>query len=1044
MVLQRNTISIRNDIKNETFYVIILCMESGENLNTDINNDNTDFETANGWESLMDDESESMAAFAAHALQKAKARDRIEQDQKHSEPETPYRQRRKKIEQNLGHVGTSILDVLDKTTDRQAIRQELLDYGVDSIDELDNIEHFYEQILSPEQVFEKFNGLFTFLGEDTKGNPNVIEEYQQITDKKEQLRFILSSSLSDKVRLFCSENFDYPNYDNFMHRLQFQQDFINGTAKVWRQEWDVHKGKYIDVQRPLDSSDANADDILLGLNRASLRSAMVGTPEYGAYKMAMDIMRGRDWSMTPDFPEISGYWSGITNASIGSWETIIDEYDAIASKVARRNPDMDEESLEHITVRKAARIFADSMEYNDTGRGPESPYVSSFHESVVWTQLGYGVQRQLRGMRQRIMNSDLHNIERFIGKSGYSYKRGSFESERSRLSNRIDYIDGLSDDDKQEFLAKENAFEIKKQEEWREKEVERIKHKYERLISKTRSEERRATYASRQEEEIQRVMADTSGRIEYFESRTLDRLFSDINERRELLSRRIEKRKSLAEKAIELHFKLGNGHDEWDDDIEEYVRIGGSQYQECLDWINDAPFGAIKRAHRRMVDGMPADEIYKLAISETIRKAVNNPDQADIAMHQMFRDVEDGSGSKYKIREIMRLAGKLSKYSEELSYSELESMSDKDTRWIEDSLAAFPFSDVKQFIDKGLNLSLVPKLSSIAEEFGYELDTNQLIELSSKGVIKSYNYKEVEGVFTSTLRNFSLDEAMTAMDADVDLRILNAAKSILSTQGISDFSEILDRATKIGQFSDGYGGGYEEFISQYRTAINSIGIEKADDLLSRGVDLDTFNMTTREFRDSVGDDFNKALRLSEKISIAMQRSRDLDQEETSIRALYNSDAGHTESQIISLYEHGITASVYEDVFVYVEHDGDNPGVKEKSGLEFSDKVKLLQNALRDNPDSWRIKEAIESFDDDMLHQLAERGADVVHASRVKYLLGRDEKYSEFNTPENVLYLASNNLEVDVFLRAADAGFSVDEIKLYPFLASDLLIKERNE
>lgn len=96
MVLQRNTISIRNDIKNETFYVIIVCMESGENLNTDINNDNTDFETANGWESLMDDESESMAAFAAHALQKAKVRDRIEQDQKHSEPETPYRQRRKK------------------------------------------------------------------------------------------------------------------------------------------------------------------------------------------------------------------------------------------------------------------------------------------------------------------------------------------------------------------------------------------------------------------------------------------------------------------------------------------------------------------------------------------------------------------------------------------------------------------------------------------------------------------------------------------------------------------------------------------------------------------------------------------------------------------------------------------------------------------------------------------------------------------------------------------------------------------------------------
>ena len=1004
-------------------------MESGENLNTDINNNNTDFETANNWGSLTDDKSESIAAFAAHALQKTKAREKIEQEQKHSEPETPYEQQHKRAEQDLSHVDAPMPDVYDKATDSS-----------------------YEQILSPEQVFEKFSGLFAFLGEDIKGDPNVIEKYQQISDKKDQLRFILLSSLSDKVRLFCSESFGHPNHDNFMHRLQFQQDFINGTARAWRQEWDERKGEYIDVQRSLDSSDADRDNILLGLNRASLRSAMIGTPEYGAYKMAMDIVEDRDWSITSDFPEISGYWSGITNTSIGSWKTIIDEYGTIADKVARRNPDIDEENLEYITVRKAARIFADSMEYNDATRGPKSPYVSSFHESVAWAQLGYEVQRQLRGMRQRIMNSNLHNIDRFIGKSGCSQKCSSFKSERSRLGNRVKYINGLSEDGKQEFLAKENAFEIKKQEEWRKEEVERIKHKYEKLISKTRNEERRATYASRQEEEIQRVVADTSERIEYFESRALDGLFSDINERRELLSHRIEKRKSLAEKAIELHFKLGDGcKGEWGNDLEEQSTTDVSQYQGCLDWINDAPFGVIKRAHKRMVDGMSADEIYKLAISETIRKAVNNPDQADIAMHQMFREIEDGPSidSMYdvlRIREIIRLAGKLSRYSEELSYSELGSMPGKDTRWIEDSLAVFPFSDVKQFIDKGLDLSLVPRLSRITKEFGYKLDTNQLIELSSKEIINSYRHKEVEEVFISTLRSFSLDEAITAMDTGVDLRILNAVRSIVSTQGVSNFSEILDRATKIGQLSDRYEGGYEKLISQYRTAINSMGIEKADDLLSHGTDLDTFNMATREFKNSVGDDFDKTLRLSEKISTAMYGLRDLNQEEASIRTLYNPDVGYTESQVINLYEHGISASAYRSVFISTEYDGDNPGVKENSSLSFDDKVKLLQNALRDNPNYWRIKEAIESFDGDMdiLHQLAESGADVVHASRIKYLLDEDEKYSGFNTLENILYLAQNNLEVDAFLRAINAGFSVDEIKLYPFLASDLLIKERDE
>lgn len=974
-------------------------------------------------------------------------RQKQERERERSEPKVLYRQQRKRIEQEIGHVGTSKLDIRDKTTDRQAIRQELRDYGADSVDELCDIEYSYERPLSPEQVFEKFNGLFTFLGENTKGNPNVVEEYQQITDREGQLRFILSSSLSDKVRLFCSEDFGYPNYDNFMQRLQFQQDFINGTAKVWgrEQRWDERKGKYIDVPTFLDSSEANRDDILLGLNRASLKSAMIGTPEYGAYKMATDIQRDRDWAMSPDFPKISGYCSGITNTSIGAWEAIIDEYKAIADKVARRNPDMDEENLEHITVRKVAKIFADSMDYNDPSRGSGSPYVSSFHESVAWAQLGPTVQRQLRGMRRKIEDCDLYNIERFIGKSGYSYKRGSFESERSRLESRVEYINSLSDDDKQEFLAKENTFEIKKQEEWREKEVERIKHKFEKLISKTRNEERKATYASCYEEAVQKVLADTSGRIEYFENRTLNELHSDINERRKLLSHRIEKRKSLAEKAIDLHFKIGNGHVEWDDSLEEYVRIGGSQYQECLDWINDVPFGTIKRAHRRMVDGMPADEIYKLAISETIRKAVNNPDQADMAMHQMFKNVEGGSDSIGRIYKIMHLAGKLSKYSEELSYSELESMAGKNTRWIEDSLAAFPLSDVKQFVDKGLNLSLVPKLSRITGKFGYELDTDQLIELSSKEMINSYYYTKVEEVFTSTLRNFSLDEAMTAMDANVDLRILNAVKPILSTQGIDDFSEILDRATKIAQFSNEYedDGDYKEIISQYRTAINSLGIEKADDLLSHNIDLATFNMTTTEFRDSVGDDFDKALELSEKISTAMHGSGDLDQERASIRALYNSDAGYTKSQIINLYEHGITANIYEETFVDTVDD-DDPDIKEKSGLGFGDKVKLLQNALKDNQSSWRIKRAIKSFDDDTLRQLANSGADVVHASHVKHLLGKDEKYAEFNTPENVLYLALNNLKVDVFLRALDAGFSVDEIKLYPFLASNLLIKERNE
>lgn len=253
-------------------------MESGNNLNTDIINDNTDVEVATGLESLMEDESESMAAFVAHALRKQKAREKITQEEKHSVSEMPYRQQRKRIEQNLGH--------------------EKLSFG---------------------EVIGKYNGLFTFLNENTVPDPNIEQKYQAITGQKEKLQFILDLPLVDKVKLFCSDNFGYANYDNFMHRLQFQQDLINGTAMVWTDRWwDDEQGEYVDVQEPLDPDLANPADISLELERASLRSAMIGTPEYGAYKMALDFAHSWNYRTTSDFPKIKGYWSGIYKNSDGS------------------------------------------------------------------------------------------------------------------------------------------------------------------------------------------------------------------------------------------------------------------------------------------------------------------------------------------------------------------------------------------------------------------------------------------------------------------------------------------------------------------------------------------------------------------------------------------------------------------------------------------------------------------------------------------------------------------------------------------------------
>lgn len=668
--------------KAESFYAIIIYMESGENLNTDINNDNTDFETANGWESLMDDESESMAAFAAHALQKAKARDRIEQDQKHSEPETPYRQRRKKIEQNLGHVGTSILDVRDKTTDRQAIRSEFNSWGVEDgnyeeilrqndEDYLDDYEADFRERrekLSFDEVIGKYNGLLTFLGENTTPNPNIEQRYQAINGQKEKLQFILDLPLADKIQLFCSNSFSYANYDNFMHRLQFQQDFINGTAMVWANKWDSEQGEYVDVQEPLDSDLANPHDISLGLERASLRSAMIGTPEYGAYKMALDFAHSWNYSITSDFPEIKGYWSGIykneNGSSIGDWRLIIDEYQKIAEETAKRRPDLQGADLEYRAVRDAAWIFATSMEYNDTGRGPESPYVSSFHESVAWAQLGQPVRAQFRGMRQKIEGVDLHNIGRFLGRSGLNSVRSSYQLEKNRLLADVQNLAELENDGDKDGLERtireNNEREIQKQNYWQEKETARINHKYDKLISKTRSEERKEEYERRRNSELEALAADCNERRNYFEHRTLDQQYSDFNARIDVIDKRINKRKSIAEKAIDLHFALLPKYEDDDnyDHDDDGPRIVPFEVKTNIDWINEAPFGLIRKAHRLLGGGLSQQELIIKAHKTSMDKADFSKWAIDEVAQRMIdwgggREQFDMAGASHFLKEVL-------------------------------------------------------------------------------------------------------------------------------------------------------------------------------------------------------------------------------------------------------------------------------------------------------------------------------------------------------------------------------------------------------
>jgi len=893
------------------------------------------------------------AEAALHTLRKHTERERRRQDALRKAPTAPYAQRRRREDIASGRDGTSKRSIEERTTKYAAINAELReddDGGQRYKEAQDRHENLrgYDVI----GIIDRYGGLFEFLGESKQANPNVLTEYEAITGTRQRLGYFHSASFADKITLLCSDNFGYANYDNFQNALQFQQDFINGEAKIWQQRWQ--NGKYVDVQHTLDPANANQSDIHLGLKRAGLKSAMIGTPEYAAWKMALQIRAGNEdeYDRLPkdEYPTIKGYWSGITEDSIGNWSMIIEQYQKYADKYAKRRPELEGNDLEYGAVRNVAHLYAKSMQYQPSGRSIESPYTSTFAESLAWAQLGEGVQAQLRGMRQKIMDVDLHNIERFIGKSGTSEKLRSYRRERYFLDRNLE-ITQQGGDEATALLEKENAFEIGKQERWRDRELARIEHKWDKKIGKTRSEDRIARYQEEKEAEIQRALASYNAGIAHYQNRDLDTFISDMQFRQEITGRRIGKRKSIAEKAIDLHFALSVGSGEWDEDEQEYVWHGGSEYGQVIDWINDAPFGTIKRAHQRMQSGMSTDDICKSAISEIITKIAG--DSAVPELEKMFANFQK---DKWRMQQIMQLSGELSGFGIKLDFDELRSLSEKDTRWIRESLQVFEWNDVKQFIDNGLNLSLVPKISRVTGEFGYSLDTTDLIDFTKGTIINRYYYKEVEGILSSTLREFSLDETKQMMREDIDLKMLRVIQS--------------------------------------------------------------------KFPNLVGSDHEKILEMT-KLATAASAGVDVEEENSALGSFITH---FSEERAVQLYQSGASASKYEDIF------DNNSDVSEKVS-DLQAQFDIL-GATKER-DAWQIQEAVRAFSPTELSTMIEQKVDIVQADSIRDGLAGNSEFSGFNTFENILFLAKNNLNLSEYSSARLAGFADEEIQRYPFLASKL-------
>lgn len=211
---------------------------------------------------------------------------------------------------------------------------------------------------------------------------------------------------------------------------------------------------------------------------------------------------------------------------------------------------------------------------------------------------------------------------------------------------------------------------------------------------------------------------------------------------------------------------------------------------------------------------------------------------------------------------------------------------------------------------------------------------------------------------------------------------------------------------------------------RYKVAVEDVGLDRANDLLNMNADIDMFNLVNRQFGAQTGGDYQKTLELLEKVNRAATEGAE--QELPAIRTMKRR---YSNNQILSLYDKGVSAEAFVDVF------GADEGAVDGKTLSFDRQVGIISHATGS---IWDVKDAIKHFDMAALTQLIDKNLDVTKAYDISLQLKNKEGYQKLNTIENIVYLTANDLSVETFGRTIQAGFSIDEIKKYPFLASNLL------
>ena len=938
---------------------------------------------------------------------------------------------------------------------KEHIQRELEDAGIKdpsewrkALDLETPLDEAEEKLASLER--RSFEKLTIYLEGDKRiSDKEKIKKFSETEDSVERLELLRTMSLQDAIACVKEYSEAEGAYRYLSNRLDFYQKFISGqaTKRQTESEWNAAKGQYVEVVKeyPIDASNASPESIRLGVWRDMLYAAMQGTPEMGAIKVATKrINRGLEQKAAKSSVQATkiksavklfGYYSGIHEGSLGQYADLGELYKKSLAQVQRRyeKQKLTDEQLEHKAVMSMARKLEGAYEYNGIVNVSGSPYSAGFKEAVAAGQLGHKVMRQMRGMRNKIQDTNFEHIERFIGKSGDN----RYAPEKKRLDANIealkDYL-GTAHSGKnyawgeqklvgkeaaQGFTERENGFALQHQQGWLERETEKLNHKFEKSkveIEKANlpEEERDLQLQSATERHgnaMGSLQADYETETARLQIRTPEELLADLEQRQGVVNERFEKRKSLAQKALDLHFKINHTGGDYNS-----KPVGG-----IVDWINYAPLGTIKRSHKMMRQGAKDESVVEYALADIIAGARGATREDLKIVHGLVEKAKgQDQDARRKLEGMMKVGNIVSLFDYELSLDEVADLAGKNFYGMTEALKMYNLEQVKQFMDQGINLQSVTTTKKVTEKYGHELSPIEVAEIASHNI---------DGL-DDAMRTFDLEAIRTLLKQDVHLPI--AVAVLNNTRQFGYELEIAQIASVAKNVRD---------INDFTAGLKGLPLPEVEKIFSDGIAYSEYNQVKEALqKHQLDSSFDATHALAKKL--------------TRTREYYNLDSAldtFSLEEIEQVLDKGSALSGVLEV---------GNALKGKEIATNLQEIILFEKYAGDYSKGHFVTQAIDAFGIDSVRKIVAKSCRLDKAVEVNNYINADNSSSSRRsrgTSDNgiseslraslkkggldvVIAIArAGNMEVAV--KTIEAGFTVEEITRFPFLISPLVTKK---